>query len=105
MVLIRCPRCNETKALRGRRGNDGIVVTCQSCGHEWLRDPDRCPTCGGDLHAFRVPLLQKARGTQQSVLGYNVQKRCLTCDGPPEIDGSATLDRKPPKPKPSPGGS
>jgi len=104
MVLIRCPHCEETKALRGRRGDDGIVVTCQSCGHEWRRDPDRCPTCGDDLHAFRVPLLQKARGTQQSVLGYNVQKRCLACDGPPEIDGSATLDRKPPKPKPSSGG-
>lgn len=97
MVLVQCPRCGENKALEGRRENDGIFVACQSCGHEWLRDPDRCPICGGELHAFRVPLLQKARGTQQSILGYNIQKRCLTCDAPPQIDGSATLDRKRPE--------
>jgi len=95
MGLVQCPECGEGKALKGRREDDVIHVTCQACGHEWLRDPERCPTCGGARHAFRVPLLHKARGTQQSILAYRIEKRCPICDGAPVIDASATLDRKP----------
>jgi Zn ribbon nucleic-acid-binding protein len=97
MGLVACPECGATRNLKGRREDGVIVVSCQSCGHEWMRDPERCPTCGGDRHPFRVPLLQKARGTQQSILAYRIEKRCLACDGPPPpVDGSATLDREAP---------
>lgn len=46
-------------------------------------------------HSERRPLLQKARGNQQSIIGYRIEKVCPVCD-PPEDRGpgwmSATLD-------------
>lgn len=35
----------------------------------------------------RKPLLQKARGTQQSIIGFRVAKECLQCDWEPPEDG------------------
>jgi hypothetical protein len=80
-----CPRCCAKKELRGKRRQDEelVDITCLSCGHEWTHDPWLCTTCGDRLVPERRPLLQKARGTQQSVLGYNTVKVCPTCD-PPE---------------------
>jgi len=87
-----CPECGETKNLKGRRetkshrereSDVAVHVHCQSCGHKWTHDPWVCPTCGGPMDAVREPLLQKARGTQQSIIGYRKVKRCPRC-APPE---------------------
>ena len=87
-----CPECGETKNLKGRRetkshrqkeSDVAVHVHCQSCGHKWTHDPWACPTCGGPMDALREPLLQKARGTQQSIIGYRNVKRCPRC-APPE---------------------
>jgi Zn ribbon nucleic-acid-binding protein len=95
MELVKCPECGETKNLKGRREGNVIRVACKGCGNDFLRDPDRCSRCGGPMHSYRAPLLQKARGTQQSILAYRIEKRCTDCDGPPPpIDGSATLDKR-----------
>jgi uncharacterized metal-binding protein (TIGR02443 family) len=93
MPVVVCPQCGEGKRLRGRREEDVIQVECLACGHEWLRTPGICSRCGGPLDAFRMPVLQKARGTQQSILAYRIVKRCVPCEGaPPPPDLSATLD-------------
>jgi primosomal protein N' len=98
MALVECPQCGESKRLKGHRTDDGIHVACQACGHEWIRTPDKCPTCGEPMLAFRAPLLHKARGTQQSILAYRVQKRCVSCEGPPPPpDTSATVARDSPR--------
>ncbi len=34
------------------------------------------------MHAARRPLLEKARGTQQSIIGYRTVKLCPSCDEP-----------------------
>lgn len=95
MPLVECPACGESKQLKGRREEGVIHVACRACGHSWVRDPERCQRCGGPIHHYRAPLLQKARGTQQSILAYRIDKRCVACDGPPPpVDGSATLDRR-----------
>lgn len=47
------------------------------------------------MHAERKALLQKARGTQQSIIGFNVVKRCPRCEpDEPEQPGwfSVTTD-------------
>lgn len=85
-----CPSCGAQKNLRGRREGDLVHITCQDCGREWTHDPWACGLCGGRLEAVRRPLLQKARGTQQSIIGYNVIKVCPACDLDPEIETSAT---------------
>ncbi|MGB0872215.1 MAG: hypothetical protein ACPGWS_01600 [Solirubrobacterales bacterium] len=91
---IECPSCGADKGLKGKReGNregDVVNVTCGSCGHEFVHDPWECAKCGGRLDAVRRPLLQKARGTQQSIIGYNVLKVCPVCDPEIEIESSAT---------------
>ena len=57
-----------------------IWIACGSCGHEWPRDPDVCPSCGGRTIADRrEPLMQKARGTQQSIVGYRIVYECWSC--------------------------
>lgn len=81
-----CPECGERKRLQGRRDRKGprdsdiVHISCGSCGHEWIHDPWACPTCGGQLNPVRKPLLQKARGTQQSIVGFRVAKECPRCD-------------------------
>jgi len=90
-----CPSCGESKKLRGQRDKDVLRITCRSCAHEWTHDPWKCPSCGGRLDPVRKPLLQKARGTQQSIIGFRTVKECLRCDPEDRSDGwlSATLDR------------
>lgn len=83
---ISCPSCGGRK-LKGRRdppGAEVVQVHCQDCGHSWTHDPWACPSCGGQLHAERRPLLEKARGTQQSIIGYRTVRVCSACDPPPE---------------------
>jgi predicted RNA-binding Zn-ribbon protein involved in translation (DUF1610 family) len=88
---LRCPECGEERreGLSPRRERERIFVTCKSCGHEWERHADMCPECGErKLVPVRMPLLQKARGTQQSIIGYRTARRCTGCgwssEGPPE---------------------
>lgn len=84
-----CPNCDEKKALRGEREGDIVHITCRVCGHRWDHDPWACPTCGERMHVARKPLLQKARGTQQSIIGFNTVKACPRCD--PEDRGPGWL--------------
>jgi len=79
-AVISCPSCNEAKRLRGERDGEEVVVTCLTCGHVWRRHPDDCPNCGQrTFHPVRVPLMQKARGTQQSIIAYRMAKKCSAC--------------------------
>lgn len=80
MIEIRCPRCRESERLEARRERGLPRITCLACGHAWTRDEHTCPSCGErQLKPSRVPLIQKARGTQQSIIGYRIAKRCASC--------------------------
>ena len=75
-----CPSCGESEQLRGTRQEDSILVRCEACGHTWKRDPEACPQCGSrTVVDRREPLMQKARGTQQSIVGYRIVKECGSC--------------------------
>jgi uncharacterized Zn finger protein len=79
-VAISCPACGEQEALRGERREETIWVRCHSCGCEWPRNRDVCPECGRPTLADkREPLIQKARGTQQSIIGYRIVQECWNC--------------------------
>ncbi len=85
---VRCPSCGEDEALLGTKVEGGIELTCEACGHRWVRDPrPRCPRCGGDdLQTVPLAILEKGRGTQLSVVGTRPVDLCTECD-------AATLDR------------
>lgn len=79
-ATISCPSCGEGARLRGERRGETIVVRCEACGQEWARDPEMCPSCGKRaLSDQREPLIQKARGTQQSIIGFRIVKECYSC--------------------------
>jgi ssDNA-binding Zn-finger/Zn-ribbon topoisomerase 1 len=79
-IEIRCPECGEAERLKPRREGERIFIGCEACGHRWERHTDRCPRCGRrSLAPRRLPLLQKARGTQQSIIGYRMGKDCTAC--------------------------
>ncbi|MPZ60383.1 MAG: hypothetical protein GEU93_03610 [Propionibacteriales bacterium] len=79
---FRCAECGETEDLSGRRGPDGIRITCGTCGASWLRDTaERCAECGGaDLVRRTQVLTQYSRGTQLSVVGTRQIPLCPACD-------------------------
>ncbi|WP_181958515.1 hypothetical protein [Nonomuraea diastatica] len=80
---IVCPSCGESEDLNGSRTAEGIVVSCQSCKANWLRDsvPDTCATCGGtDIEFHPQALTQYARGTQVSIVGWRHGPFCVVCD-------------------------
>jgi Zn ribbon nucleic-acid-binding protein len=83
-----CPPCGATRELRGEREGAVVHLSCGSCGHEWTHDPYPCPTCGGRVGDVRKPLLRKARGTQQSIIGYRTEKESPRCDREQRRDGS-----------------
>ena len=77
---IACPACAESERLRGENRDGSIWITCESCQTTWLRDTDRCEACGErSIADRREPLFQKARGTQQSIIGYRIVKECWSC--------------------------
>lgn len=79
---ITCPNCGREgpEGFNPRRERDRIFITCGACGHEWERHTDKCPACGERaLAPKRLPVLQKARGTQQSIIGYRMGRQCTSC--------------------------
>ena len=79
-LQIECPRCSESHRLKGEQHDGVIWVTCGGCGHRWPRDPDICPNCRSrSIADRREPLFQKARGTQQSIIGYRIVYECWSC--------------------------
>ena len=85
---IACPSCGETEALTGTRGDGGIRLTCDSCGHGWVRGlAPRCDRCGSsDMQPVPLAIVEKGRGTQLSVVGTRTVHLCSVCD-------AATLER------------
>jgi RNA polymerase subunit RPABC4/transcription elongation factor Spt4 len=95
-----CPSCGEDdrsrlkpkrESRRPRHEDKRLQVTCRSCGHEWTHNTNLCPECReAELAPVRMPLLQKARGTQQSIIGYRTARKCPACgwtsEGPPETN-------------------
>lgn len=80
MALLVCPECDEQDALRGEQRKGMIWIRCERCSHEWPRDRDVCPQCGErSISDQREPLFQKARGTQQSIIGYRIVQECWAC--------------------------
>ena len=79
---IACPRCGESEALRGNRLDEGIVLSCEACGHSWNRDlAPSCKQCGGvDMQPVPLAILEKGRGTQLSVVGTRTIHLCSVCD-------------------------
>jgi len=79
-MKIHCFSCGAVKGLRGEKVDGGVRVSCASCGHSWLRHKDMCDSCGSDAVAMvRVPLIQKSRGVQQSIIGYRTIRECQAC--------------------------
>jgi hypothetical protein len=75
----RLPECGEQQALRGEQGEGAIRIRRERCSHEWRRDRDVCPQCGRrSMLTARAPI-EKARGTQQSVIGYWMVPECYAC--------------------------
>ncbi|HEX6228095.1 MAG TPA: hypothetical protein VFZ41_01375 [Solirubrobacterales bacterium] len=82
MIRIVCPSCGESRRerLSGERRDGEIFIACQTCGHVWQRHPDDCPQCGKrSLVPVRKPLIQRVRGTQQSIIGFRIAKDCTSC--------------------------
>ena len=80
--MVSCPSCGEEAALVGERGEDGVHVTCESCGSQWIRFPGkRCDRCGStDVWVGLRALVQRSRGTQLSVVGTVDVTMCWHCD-------------------------
>jgi hypothetical protein len=79
-IGVVCPECGERERHRAQRAEGKPQITCLACGNEWIRDPYDCPECGQrTLKPIRKPLIQKARGTQQSIIGYRIAKECASC--------------------------
>ena len=79
---IRCPACGEDERLSGERSADVITISCESCGATWERDPSAtCPRCGGkDLVSAPRSVVEKVRGDQITVVGYERVPLCRRCD-------------------------
>jgi predicted RNA-binding Zn-ribbon protein involved in translation (DUF1610 family) len=79
---VRCPSCGEQEELHGRRSEGQILLRCLSCGYDGPRvAARRCQTCGGaDVVERPKALVERARGTQLSVVGYTTIGLCRVCD-------------------------
>lgn len=88
-IPIACPNCREKSNLRAERRDGKPHITCLACGHDWTRSPYDCGQCGKQeaLLPVRKPLYQKARGTQQSIIGFRIAKECSSCGWVSEEEG------------------
>lgn len=79
---IACPECGEAENLTGTTTDDSIVLTCDSCGHEWDRSSTpTCKRCGGsDLQTVPLAIVERSRGTQLSIHGTRPIDLCTECD-------------------------
>lgn len=80
---IVCPACGEDTELRGERAGELIRIACEACGQRWDRDPATavCGRCGSeDTEAAVKAIVEKARGTQLSIVSTEVVHLCRTCD-------------------------
>lgn len=79
---IVCPRCGTDEHLRGERDGDVVHTTCDACELSWDRDlRPRCKTCGSeDVRGVPKPIVQKARGSQLSIIASTVVYLCPRCD-------------------------
>lgn len=78
-----CPSCGESEELSGRPTDEGIRITCEKCGTDWLRDAvaATCATCGGtDIQQRPQPVTAYSRGTQVSIVGWRSVPLCESCD-------------------------
>lgn len=91
-MRITCPNCGGHEKLRGTRMTESIRITCGACLHSWIRTERTCPVCGKETLTIgmRAPILQKARGAQQSIIGYRTMKECTNC-------GHQSGDARPPE--------
>lgn len=85
MPLVACPACGEDEELTAseRAASGAVTIRCNSCGHEWVRDPSlRCRLCGSeDLRYTPEPLWEKGRGEQRTPAGRRDAYACWTCGG------------------------
>lgn len=82
MPLISCPDCSEDEELRGETTDEGVVLTCEACGHRWQRDlTPRCGLCGSeDLEVVPTSVLEEAgRGEQRTPSGIRDVQLCWSC--------------------------
>ncbi len=79
---VRCPQCGEQDQLSGRRTGREIVLHCDTCGYDGPRVAQRtCPTCGGhDIMERPKAVVERARGTQLSIVGWTTVGLCRACD-------------------------
>jgi len=81
-IDIACPSCGEASEIVGTTTEDGTLLTCESCGSTWLRDPrPSCGSCGGDdLQTVPLAIVERSRGTQLSIVGTRPIRLCSVCD-------------------------
>jgi hypothetical protein len=78
---MRCPSCGETERLAGTPVAGDIEVSCQACGHQWLRGSPRCRGCGGGDVVTKLRLMTRhPRGNQLAVVGHRQVPLCPRCD-------------------------
>ena len=77
-----CPQCGLDDHLSGERDGEVIRITCAECEVSWDRDlQPKCPTCGNeDVRPVPKAIVQKARGTQLSIMGFETVYLCPGCD-------------------------
>lgn len=94
MPIVECQNCGEDSDLTGLTTGDGIQISCNRCGHRWMRDTDpSCRDCGSnDVVPFKEPLVQRARGNAYSVVGQKTIYLCASCD-------AVEIERRKPPPE------
>lgn len=120
MSVVACPRCGGSDDLRGDPVGQGVQVTCDACGYQWLRVPgSSCDRCGStDVWKGLRPLLERSRGTQLSITGTVDVTLCRHCDHEvlrnhmersgksrlimPDVLPTASGDSDAPRPPPAP---
>lgn len=82
MPIVECQQCGEDSDLTGSTVGDAIQISCNRCGHRWMRDTEPvCPTCGrSEVVPFQEPLVQRARGNAYSIVGQKTIYLCARCD-------------------------